>query len=514
MACRQSKSYLDSFFECSFYMKSVFFSLCFFFLSSSNYAHIGSPDIFYEGDAGPYKLQVSIQPPDVVPGTAKIQVQVLNDRITKISLQPIYYQYGSEGAPQADQATRLQGDEQSFAGELWLMAFGSASVRISLEGGKGTGNTLIPVSAMATATRKMDKSTEIVLIPLGILLFAGLVTIMGVAVSQAITEPGMDVQKEKKKRSNYTMAFFAVFLVGVLFLGKAWWDSVEAKYREYMYKPLYMETKVGEEDRSQLQIELKNRPWLERNLSDLVPDHGKLMHLFMVREDGQVFAHLHPASLDSSHYSSQLPPLAEGTYYLFADVVHENGLAETMMDSISLAKLKEGVGKIDPDDAWIIGEKGELAEKAKIKAVLDDTLKSKKLTHLTFALQDISGVPLQLEPYLGMAGHAVVLKKDRSVFIHLHPMGTVSMASQTALASKVVGKVTLCNPLSDSLAQTGDSLGLVDQNRISMMKQKKESKLGQITFPYSFPQAGEYWVWVQVKNKGQIITQQFEFRVN
>lgn len=494
-------------------MKSVFLSFYSFFLVLSCYAHIGSPDIFYEGNAGPYKIQVTIQPPDVVPGTAKIQVQVLDDRITRMSLQPIYYQYGSEGAPQADQATRLQGDEHLFEGELWLMAFGSASVRITLEGGKGTGSTLVPVSAMATATRQMDKSTEIILVPLGILLFAGLVTIMGVAVSQAVTEPGENVTTNKKKRSRYTMAFFSIFLIGVLFLGKAWWDSVEAKYREYMYKPLYMEAEVGE-DKSQLQIELKNRPWLERNLSDLVPDHGKLMHLFMVRADGQVFAHLHPVLLDSSHYSSSLPLLAEGDYYLFADIVHENGMAETVADSLTLGKAKERGSKIDPDDAWIVGERSESDEKVKIKELLDDTLKSKRMTHLTFALQDGSGVPLQPESYLGMAGHAVVLKKDRSVFIHLHPMGTVSMASQTALASKVAGNVTLCNPLSDSLAQTGDSLGLVDQDRVSLMKQKKESKLGQITFPYSFPQPGEYWVWVQVKKNGQIVTQRFEVLIN
>ena len=31
-------------------------------------AHVGSDDVFYEGDAGPYKLFVTVRPPDVIPG--------------------------------------------------------------------------------------------------------------------------------------------------------------------------------------------------------------------------------------------------------------------------------------------------------------------------------------------------------------------------------------------------------------------------------------------------------------
>jgi hypothetical protein len=31
----------------------------------------GSPDVFFEGQAGPYKLLVTIRPPQVVPGVAE-----------------------------------------------------------------------------------------------------------------------------------------------------------------------------------------------------------------------------------------------------------------------------------------------------------------------------------------------------------------------------------------------------------------------------------------------------------
>ena len=40
-------------------------------------------------------------------------------------------------------------------------------------------------------------------------------------------------------------------------------------------------------------------------------------------------------------------------------------------------------------------------------------------------VRERDGRPASLEPYLGMPGHAVVAREDGSVFIHLHPMGTV-----------------------------------------------------------------------------------------
>ena len=34
-------------------------------------AHVGSPDVYYEGDAGPYHLIVTVRMPQVIPGVAE-----------------------------------------------------------------------------------------------------------------------------------------------------------------------------------------------------------------------------------------------------------------------------------------------------------------------------------------------------------------------------------------------------------------------------------------------------------
>ena len=47
-------------------------------ISFSVYAHVGSPDVALEGTAGPYRVLVSVKPPDVIPGTAQVTVYLLD----------------------------------------------------------------------------------------------------------------------------------------------------------------------------------------------------------------------------------------------------------------------------------------------------------------------------------------------------------------------------------------------------------------------------------------------------
>ena len=56
-------------------------------------AHVGSPNIVFEGSAGPYKLLVNIQPPEVVPGLAQVSVRIPEGEINEVSMQTVYFRY-------------------------------------------------------------------------------------------------------------------------------------------------------------------------------------------------------------------------------------------------------------------------------------------------------------------------------------------------------------------------------------------------------------------------------------
>jgi hypothetical protein len=499
-------------------IRSVIVFLILSFISiSSVQAHIGSPDVIYEGNAGPYKMQVIIQPPDVVPGIAHILVSFPDQKSGRVIIQPVYYETGSEGAPQGDVATAVPGSPGSYQGELWLMGFGASGLKISVEGAKGFGSTVVPVPAMATATRQMDAGTGIVLSILGLILFLSLIYIIGASIFEATIPPGVNLESKRKKQAQIVMALIGIVIgTGLFFAGK-WWDVVEGAYKKNMYKPISLTSSIQKTpEGNRLKLEMKNEEWLSRKLSDLVPDHGKLMHAYLISSDQSTFVHLHPLKDDSSTFHSTLPFIPEGTYRLFADVVHMNGIGETLTDSIEVKRNNEVPLITDPDDSWAsvkpTGSVQQLDSNLTISSLIPTDIKANVMVNMKFAVKTRDGKQVPLQPYLGMAAHAVVLKEDGSVFIHLHPMGTISMTAQYALANRLDNDLTLCGPMDIETAAMYDTMGVVDNRKPSVMHPKESlEKFGnEVSFPYVFPSAGKYRVWVQVKSEDKIYTSAFE----
>jgi hypothetical protein len=95
---------------------------------------------------------------------------------------------------------------------------------------------------------------------------------------------------------------------------------------------------------------------------------------------------------------------------------------------------------------------------------------------------------------MGMAAHAEIVRSDGSVFAHVHPSGSVSMA---ALA----------------IAQAGLPGRSAEQAGMSMMDMPAEAVDSEISFPYGFPRPGLYRIFVQVKRSGRIETGVFDVTV-
>lgn len=114
-------------------------------------------------------------------------------------------------------------------------------------------------------------------------------------------------------------------------------------------------------------------------------------------------------------------------------------------------------------------------------------------------VRDAKGAAAPLQPYLGMAGHAVVLRDDQSVFIHLHPMGTVATVAQQIFVLRDRGDTTPRGRLrADALvATTMPPMTLSDT----------------LNFPYEFPKPGRYRIWVQVKPAHRVLTGTFDVDV-
>jgi hypothetical protein len=115
-----------------------------------------------------------------------------------------------------------------------------------------------------------------------VFLFLLMVTILGASVSDGTLKPGLPLTAAKKRKRLVTMGVSAAVLGFVLFAGSSWWNSWAEEYRKYMYRPMraaaQVETASG---RQRLALRVDTTGWGESRtrISDLVPDHGKLMHL-------------------------------------------------------------------------------------------------------------------------------------------------------------------------------------------------------------------------------------------
>src|SRR6185437_9690244 len=125
--------------------------------------------------------------------------------------------------------------------------------------------------------------------------------------------------------------------------------------------------------------------------------------------------------LDSTNFRLTLPPLPAGAYRLFADVTTENATSLTLTSAVTLPQGMPGAAALG--DGFSLAWTGAA-----------DSLRAGETTDLRFTVRDANGPVNRLEPYLGMAAHAVVMRDDGSVFIHLHPMGTISSATQAVFA--------------------------------------------------------------------------------
>lgn len=520
-------------------MKSLLLLLTAFAGLSNLHAHIGSPNIILEGRAGEYQVLVNIMPPEVVPGLAQISVRVPEEGVSGVAIQGIYFRNGSEGAPPPEALKVMPDDPAMYTGQIWLMEYGSASVKVIVNGLKGTGSTVVPIPSLALAEPDMPPGLMIGLGIMGLILFVGMMTLIYASVGEALTSAGEPISGRRQRKAWAVAGITGLILIGVLWFGKNWWTAEERQYRRRMFQAIPFQTDLRIEQQQRiLTIDLSDPQWYDRKPGDLVPDHGKYMHAFLIgRQTRDEFAHLHPIRLDSTIYEVQLPPQAPaGAYDLFVDIVHQSGLSETLFETLAVPpppgaavpmKVGETPARQDPDDSWYVysDPKGLTQH---IETGIDVTwirdlsqpIKANQLQSLAFEVTSTeNGLPIPLEPYLGMLGHAAVVKEDASVFIHLHPVGTISMAAQEAFANRINDDViTICAPL-DSISEAARQLILKDPRATTSMQAEIEKAMKnsglthRVSFPYAFPEPGKYRMWVQMRIQEKIRTAAFDVQV-
>jgi hypothetical protein len=468
-------------------------------------AHVGSPDTFFSGKAGAYDVRVSVRLPGVIPGRAQVTVRVVgatNAADHRVAIRAGQWNVGLKGAPPPEVATPVPGDPTLYAAELWFMTASSYQMAVDVEGPSGRGTAIVPVLALATAERTMPPWLGGVLAVLGLLLTVGFLTIIGAAVRESVLPPGDAPDPVRRRRARYGVTGALVGAALILWGGYAWWGVEARAYREFIrYRPFETNATIGRlGDRDALTLSIRDPRWTGEPLplsryNALMPDHGKLMHLFLVREDGlDAFAHLHPVarSPKALDFDAPLPALPAGRYKVYGDIVHESGYAQTLVASVDLT-AGSGAPSADADDSWFAGRAAEATAVALPDgAQVVWSRSAKPLVAgeeqvLSFAVRDAAGAVLPVEPYMGMAAHVIVTSHDHRVFAHLHPSGSISMAA--------------LQRFSESTATTDPHAG------------HTPAVPSAVDVPFAFPSPGTYRMWVQIKRAGTVHTAAFDVTV-
>jgi len=191
---------------------------------------------------------------------------------------------------------------------------------------------------------------------------------------------------------------------------------------------------------------------------DLV--HERVFHLFVIGQDLEYFRHVHPVLRQNGSLDVDIELPRAGVYQLIADFMPEGGSPQLLQKSIVTAGY---TGPLVSPPALKRDTGDKVIDGTRVKLTMPEPVAGREQL-VTFDLEDsVSGAPLRdLEPYLGAAGHLLLVSADLSIASHSHPVAEISSAGGPT-----------------------------------------------VVFQMIFPRAGDYRMWVQFQRHGEVLTSSF-----
>ncbi len=463
-------------------------------------AHVGSPTVFFQGLAGKYPVRVTIEPPGVVPGLAQIHVVVSSGDVRQVSVRPVRWDVGVKGSPSPDIAVLVPGETNMFSAQLWLMASGAYSVFVQVSGAQGDGTAIVPLNSVASQRLVMSPGMAALFAVAGSFVVILLVTIVGAAIREGRVPPGEEISESRQRRGWYGRGIAAALILTALFLGNKWWDIVDKDFRfERLYQPQSIQTKLDTDAAGHQQLTLEflahfthrfhSADSRSRAADAPVPDsrtgrrslRAPASPASISRGPGQNRHHHRPTpptrgtkQTKSRHHARKRPDSNAHQR------IGNPAVRTPHPDTQSLAESDDAVSLSAPTDTSRV----TFSEGFRLDRDFPNELAVNQETNLVFHLTTESGGEATLEPYLGMYGHLIIENADGTVFNHLHPLGSVSMVSQRQFAEREKAGYLANKPLDQFCT----------------------AAVPELSFPYAFPKAGVYRLWLQTKTDGHILT--------
>jgi hypothetical protein len=216
---------------------------------------------------------------------------------------------------------------------------------------------------------------------------------------------------------------------------------------------------AGGRGASGLRLRIRD-PATGRDVAMFAEAHERLLHLFIIGRDLEFFAHEHPErTAGGFELATRLPP---GAYMVIADFIPGGGYPQMVHRAIVTPGHRGSPFARAPRLAPDLSEK--LREGMRIRLRVE-AAGSRPEAVLRFHVSDAqSGAPItDLQPYLGAAGHVLIVSPDLTNAVHAHP----------------------------------DASGAGPDFDVHAV----------------FPQAGTFKLWVQVQRRGKVVTAPFTVQI-
>jgi hypothetical protein len=196
-------------------------------------------------------------------------------------------------------------------------------------------------------------------------------------------------------------------------------------------------------------------------VKDFVTVHEKKVHLIIVRDGLDEFAHVHPDIDAAGTMTTTYTFPTGGTYRLFADYQQGGREPATARAEVAVSGEARTAPPLRRDTPGRLSGDGLTADIA-----IDGAAAGRDAT-IRFTLTDPAGKPVtDLQPYMGAMGHLVVVSSDGRQYVHAHAV------------------------------------------------EGKTDRPGVVGFQAHFPQAGLYKAWGQFRWKNSVRVLPFVVRVS
>lgn len=149
-------------------------------------------------------------------------------------------------------------------------------------------------------------------------------------------------------------------------------------------------------------------------VTDFALDHGRRMHMVLVRRDMTEYQHLRPTMDPDGTWTVRLRIDEPGSYRAFATF-----RPGTAAEPVTLGVDLESPGLVEPQ---AVPQPSELDDVDEYTVMLDGTVLAGGTSRLYMTVLRDSESVTDLERYLGAYGHMVMLREGDLGYLHVHPV--------------------------------------------------------------------------------------------